>query len=92
MSLTAGNLRIHQVYRELESILGNGSLVSRLPQALVDRLNAMRGMLLEALMNSTEADSYGDLLAAELSPDASSGRSSVEVEPSSSEEAAGVHF
>ena len=90
MSLTAGNLRIYQVYRELDSILGIGSLVSRLPQALVDRLNAMRRMLLEALINSTEADSYGDLLATELSEDVTAERSSLDVPPPSSQ-TAGVH-
>lgn len=66
MPLIASNLQIHQVYGELDDILGNGGLISRLPQALVDRLSAMRGMLLEALLNSTEANSDGELLAAEL--------------------------
>jgi hypothetical protein len=90
MSLTAGNLRIHQVCRELEGILGNGSLVSRLPQALVDRLNAMRGMLLEALINSTEPDSYAGVLAAEQSENVSAERSSLDV-PRPSSQRAGVH-
>ncbi|HEU5235208.1 MAG TPA: hypothetical protein VFU50_20290 [Terriglobales bacterium] len=90
MSLTAGNLRIYQGYRELDSILGIGSLVSRLPQALVDRLNAMRRMLLEALINSTEADSYGDLLAAELLENVTAERSSLDL-PRPSSQTAGVH-
>jgi len=90
MSSTAGNLRIYQVYRELDSILGIGSLVSRLPQALVDRLNAMRRMLLEALINSTEADSYGDLLAAELLENVTAERSSLDL-PRPSSQTAGVH-
>lgn len=87
MPLTASNLQIHQVYGELDDILGNGGLISRLPQALVDRLSAIRGMLLEALLNSTEANSDGELLAAELSQDA---RSSLDVPPRSPE-TTGVH-
>lgn len=87
MPLTASNLQIHQVYGELDDILGNGGLISRLPQALVDRLSAIRGMLLEALLNSTEANSDGELLAAELSQDASS---SLDVPPRSPE-TTGVH-
>jgi hypothetical protein len=67
MLLNAGNLRIHEVYRELGSIVENAGLAARLPQALMDRLKAMRGMLLEELNNLGEADSERDLLSAELS-------------------------
>jgi len=47
-------------------------------------------MLLEALINSTEADSYGDLLAAELSENVTAERSSLDV-PRPSSQTAGVH-
>jgi len=47
-------------------------------------------MLLEALINSTEADSYGDLLAAELSENVTAEHSSLDVPPPSSQ-TVGVH-
>lgn len=67
MLLNAGNLRIHEVYRELGSIVENAGLAARLPQSLLDRLKAMRGMLLEELNNLGEADLERDLHSAELS-------------------------
>jgi hypothetical protein len=48
--------RIYQVYRELDNIVRDGGMAARLPQALMDRLKAMRGMLLEEL-ETQELDS-----------------------------------
>jgi len=71
MLLNAGNIRIHEVYRELGNIVDNGGLAARLPQSLLDRLKGMRGKLLDELNNPPEADSDGNSLSAELSQDAS---------------------
>lgn len=90
MFLNAGNIRIHEVYRELGNIVDNGGLAARLPQSLLDRLKAMRGILLEELHNAPEADSDGDLLSAELSQDASSQTSAAGL-PTQSPTVSGVH-
>jgi hypothetical protein len=76
MLLNVGNIRIHRVYRELGNIVDNGGLAARLPQSLLDRLKAMRGILLEELNNPPEADAYsaGDSLSAELSQDGPPGQ------------------
>ena len=90
MPLTASNLQIYQVYGELDNILGSSGLISRLHQALVDRLSAMRGMLLEAFLSSTEADGYGHLLATELAHNTSPEPASLD-DRSRSLETTGVH-
>ena len=71
MFVNAGNIRIHEVYLELGNIVDNGGLAARLPQSLLDRLKAMRGILLDELNNPPEADPDGASLSAELSQDAS---------------------
>jgi hypothetical protein len=48
MSLTA-NDRIHQVHQELADIVDDPGMAASLPQALLERLRAMRGMLLEEM-------------------------------------------
>ena len=90
MLLNAGNIRIHQVYSELGNIVDNGSLAARLPQSLLDRLKAMRGILLDELNNPPEADSNGDSLSAELSQDASPQTSAARF-PTQSPQVSGVH-
>ena len=70
MLLNEGNIRIHQVYRELDNLVDNSSLAARLPQSLLDRLKAMRGILLDELNDPSEAGSDRDSLSAELSQDA----------------------
>jgi len=90
MLLNAGNIRIHEVYRELSNIVDNGGLAARLPQSLLDRLKAMRGILLEELNNPPEPDSDGDLLSVELSQDASPQTSAARF-PTQSPQVGGVH-
>ena len=41
------NDRIHQVHEELADIVDDPGMSASLPQALLERLRAMRGMLLE---------------------------------------------
>lgn len=62
-----GNDRIHQVHQELGDIVDDPCMAARLPHALLDRLKALRGMLLEAMNTNAQANSDGGLLAAELS-------------------------
>ena len=64
MSHAATTDRILRVHRELGKILDDLGVVARLPQALLDRLNAMRATLLEELNTSAIADSSGDSLSA----------------------------
>ena len=90
MFLNAGNIRIHQVYRELGNIVDNGGLAARLPQSLLDRLKAMRGILFEELSNPPEVDSDRDLLSAELSQDPSPQTSAARF-PTQSPAVSGVH-
>jgi hypothetical protein len=70
MPLSTSNHRIREVYRELGSIVEDPGLSARLPHALLDRLQDMRGKLLEELNTSAETDLDSDLLPAELSQDA----------------------
>jgi hypothetical protein len=70
MPLSTSNHRIREVYRELGSIVEDPGLSARLPYALLDRLQDMRGKLLEELNTSAETDLDSDLLPAELSQDA----------------------
>jgi len=51
MSLTANN-RIHQVQQELADIVDDPGMAASLPQALLERLRAMRGMLEEVSTNT----------------------------------------
>jgi hypothetical protein len=64
MPLNTSNHRIHKVYRELGSIVDDPGMAARLPQALLDTLNDMRGMLREELHHYPEADSESDVFAA----------------------------
>ena len=43
------NDRINQVYQELADIVDDAGMAASLPQALLERLRAMRGMLLEEM-------------------------------------------
>jgi hypothetical protein len=90
MPLSTVNTRIRQVYRELGNIVNNGGLAARLPQSLLDRLKAMRGILLEELNSPPETDSDGDFLSAELSQDARP-QSSAARFPVESPQLSGVH-
>jgi hypothetical protein len=56
MSLTP-NGRIHRIHQELGDIVDDPSVAAHLPQALLDRLKAMRGMLLEEMNTNPEANS-----------------------------------
>ena len=47
-----GNDRIHQVHQELADIVDEPGMAASLPQALLERLRAMRGMLLEEMNTS----------------------------------------
>jgi len=60
MPLTASTDRILQVHRELGKILDDLGLAARLPQALLDRLNAMRRTLLQELDESAAPNSDED--------------------------------
>ena len=64
MLLTTSTDRIVRVHQDLGDILDDLALVSRLPQALIDRLNAMRRTLLRE-NDSVVADSDGDPRSAE---------------------------
>ena len=90
MFVNSGNIRIHEVYRELGNIVDDGGLAARLPQSLLDRLKAMRGLLLDELNNPPEADSDGALLSAELSQDASPQTRAARF-PTQSPQVSGVH-
>jgi hypothetical protein len=70
MPLSTSNHRIREVYRELGSIIEDSALSGRLPYALLDKLQDMRGKLLEVLNTSVETDLDNDLLPAELLDDA----------------------
>jgi hypothetical protein len=70
MPLSSSNHRIREVYRELGSIVDDPGLSARLPHALLDRLQDMRGKLLEAFNTSVETNLDNDLLPAELLEDA----------------------
>jgi len=70
MSHTTSNDRIDQIHRELVDIVDDPGMAARLPQALLDRLKVMRGMLLEELNIRPAAAVDGDLLSAERSQDA----------------------
>ena len=63
MSNTDNN-RIRQVHQELRDIVGDPGMAARLPQALIDRLKAMQGMLLEEMNTNPEVEPHGELLAA----------------------------
>ncbi|PYX97566.1 MAG: hypothetical protein DMG63_14190 [Acidobacteria bacterium] len=65
MLLTTSTDRIVRVHQDLGDILDDLALVSRLPQALIDRLNAMRRTLLREVNDSVVADSDGDPRSAE---------------------------
>ena len=69
MSYTANN-RIRQVHQELRDIVGDPGMAARLPQALLDRLKALQGMLLEEMKTNPELESQGELLAAARPQDA----------------------
>jgi hypothetical protein len=56
MSLTP-NRRIHWIHQELVDIIDDPSVAVSFPQALLDRLKATRGMLLEEMSTSPELDS-----------------------------------
>jgi hypothetical protein len=56
MSLTP-NRRIHRIHQELVDIIDDPSVAVSFPQALLDRLKAMRGMLVEEMSTSPERDS-----------------------------------
>lgn len=90
MLVNTGNIRVHEVYRELGNIVDNGGLAARLPQSLLDRLKAMRGMLLDELNKPPGPDSDGDLLSAELSQDASPETSAARL-PTQSPQVSDVH-
>ena len=64
MLLTTSTDRIVRVHQDLGNILDDLALVPRLPQALIDRLNAMRRTLLRE-NDSVVADSDGDPRSAE---------------------------
>jgi len=64
MSHAANNDRVLRVHRELSKILDDPGLIARLPQALLDRLDAMRATLLQELKVSSLADSDRELLSA----------------------------
>lgn len=51
------NDRIHFVHQELGDIVDDAGMAARLPQALLHRLKAMRGILLEEIMTNPEVDS-----------------------------------
>ena len=72
MSHTVNN-RIRQVHQELRDIVGDPGMAARLPQALLDRLKAMQGML-EEMNTNPEVESHGQLLAAERPQDANAER------------------
>jgi hypothetical protein len=59
---------LRNAIEELDDILGDPSR-THLPEALVDTLRALQGMLME-INKATQADSDDDLLTAELSQDA----------------------
>ena len=69
MSHTDNN-RIRQVHQELRDIVGDPGMAARLPQALLDRLKAMQGMLLEEMKTNPEVESHGELLAVTRPQDA----------------------
>lgn len=69
MSHTANN-RIRQVHQELRDIVGDSGMAARLPQALLDRLKVMQGMLLEEMKTNPEMESHGKLLPAARPQDA----------------------
>ena len=73
MSHTDNN-RIRQVHQELGDIVGDPGMAARLPQALLDRLRAMQGMLLEEMKTNPEMESHGELLAAARPQDANAER------------------
>jgi len=56
MVMTASTDRIFQVHRELGKILDDLGMAGRLPQVLLDRLNAVQGTLLQELNASSAAD------------------------------------
>ena len=60
------NGRIHRIHQELGDIVDDPSVAARLPQALLDRLKAIRRMLLEEMNTNPGADSDGDVNSTEL--------------------------
>ena len=48
------NDRIHQVHQELGDVVDDPCMAARLPHALLDRLKALRGMLLEAMNTNAQ--------------------------------------
>ena len=65
MSRTSSG-RIHQVHQELGDIVDDPSVAARLPEALLDRLKAMRGMLVEEMSTNPKADSDDNADSAEV--------------------------
>ena len=49
--------RIHQLHDELGDIVEDPGMAASLPQALLHRLKAMRGILLKEMTRNPEADS-----------------------------------
>jgi len=76
MPYTANN-RIQRVHQELGDIIENPGMCARLPQALMVRLKAMQGMLMEEMKTNTEAESHRELLDAARPQDTNAKRYSI---------------
>jgi hypothetical protein len=84
MAFNATTDRIFQVHRELGKILDDLGLAARLPQALLDRLNAMRTSLLQDLNSSVSANADENSLCAVPLPGGSGVHDCRRAEPSGS--------
>jgi hypothetical protein len=70
MVFTTSNNQLRRIYQELGDIIDDCNVAGRLPDALLHRLRAIQGMLMEEMSKSRQTDSEVDLLTAELSQDA----------------------
>jgi len=70
MMFITSNTQLRRIYQELGDIIDDCNVAGRLPDALLNRLRAIQGMLMEEMSKPRQTDSDLDLLTAELSQDA----------------------